>query len=1376
MGLNLTPPAYSLFDGNALFLRDMTSALKLTLNRAVSALLIASLLVNLTPSPTAAHRLPARSCLKAAFSSQALVPSHTQWGHSYVPGTSISIIRMVTPPEPPSGSPVQDPWVLPATGPWWWEIRPAHYVVSDSLTWILNLVATHRDQLRMAIARGEHAVRDLADEHKETISSAASTFTFPESLAFTGELWLYLASTLNPGIPMDRSIREFAQLLKPQNVFFPASSALLANESELEVLVAHEEHHRTWMADISPSPEKMDHYIGLIRVLHNYAALLPVPDRSFQVFASASISAARNLSEWFNAGMKIRYPHEHESEFWVRLADYLAYYRARGSKEVDHRPSRETMLVATFYESIMNLLANSPLRHLFIETESDLLNQRRENLSEVKAVVRGILDWRRERRSPPQPVWSPQNAPPKIRPFHTALRDLVPQLLVHSLATHLHLAPNEYRLVETGSSVRGTEHTAFPDLDLTLLFATNQDRMTFWRNLKGPLFSAMEEGLRFNGLQLVRAIPGRHDNPGTLWTLLISKPGKPGQALVQITLDIGITQRLAVDYMKDQLTQWQTLGGTLEAYQNEVRRLKRWLHFEVKAYTKKEGGLTGYGAEQLLLQSGGFRPGSHGRELTGLGTFDQVVKWIAKEGIDDQGRLRTHAQVLERAVVFDVESGKNLLSAMSEEAWYALVKAARQQVRGAGQSVSQRASVDLPDEILKEVVKRDVASVAEIRSPLEPTVFLDRFRVLYPGPLDVVLQAGPNRYFILFQRPIGAERLALVAQRTEGVVVGEALHRRHQFKPKGLKETHSAVSSQSPASRVLQRGFPRFDLKTLSSIQTRVEEIAWKVNGLMVNPISGELVVSRRWEKYGGQLNAPLMPLRAVQVTLYERVHVTEDDSLWTDNRYVPIAGKDIYHAKGNPLTDEELTQNGLRKVIGENGQPLMFSMIMTGGRVLALPGPWVVPSIAEGDGRRVLSTLSDIAAVAGEPVTHETLADTLLALEAEGKVQLRLAAWLEYKGIGRGNYTVKESAPKPFHKLGGSGVYVPAGDAHRLLNVVYNGGFPNPLGGLTRVHQTTPAQDALLLSAGAELTAVTLQSHKLFTAENFPELEETPWRETWYAVRLAYGTERLNALVDRGGRMQDGAPAAKEPARYYYRDLLGLGEKDSVLTDLLPLVLRTMGKNMRALWTLQKYRGWSGNVPDNYSPIGELVDTGEESLYNATTLGQQPQVIMAWGAFLEYLRPILLAQYPLGERPTEGEMLQSMINDPRFLDELLKPTKPIAVPEATPILTVPTDAETAPWVYGRYYRPTDTIAALQRIYHRLVEANHAPKSTKALPSMLLASSALSHEQVPLWLLAAVGGITFIYWYGPTRLLSLLARTMSQRSPNSKTRLLERAA
>lgn len=367
-------------------------------------------------------------------------------------------------------------------------------------------------------------------------------------------------------------------------------------------------------------------------------------------------------------------------------------------------------------------------------------------------------------------------------PQNHALHEIVKEILQSLLLDLFHGDASRVKMVETGSTARGTAHTPWPDLDISLLFATPNDREEFWKSIHGSLRSAMGDALMTRGYLLKAAVPGRRDNPGTLWTLTIEDPNRPRKHLVQITLQDGIRRRLLSDHTDSQIRQWVQLGGTIDHFRREVILLKRLLDHVLGTYTRKQGGPTGIAVEQLILQSGGTKKGSDGRILTGIGSFDRAMRWIVEASFKPTGEFRREKGALKRANLKSPVRGGRLLDFMTEAAWVRLARAARKYVDRGKTSITFEELDSLGTSPVELLPRWDVASLIHVETalPLEQvTAWSER---TFPGDRVEVVPMAPNEFVIFTGRPVGMVKGQALAFAIKGRLIGEILQRRNGFK------------------------------------------------------------------------------------------------------------------------------------------------------------------------------------------------------------------------------------------------------------------------------------------------------------------------------------------------------------------------------------------------------------------------------------------------------------------------------------------------------------------------------------------------------------------------------------------------------------------
>jgi len=467
-----------------------------------------------------------------------------------------------------------------------------------------------------------------------------------------------------------------------------------------------------------------------------------------------------------------------------------------------------------------------------------------------------------------------------------------------------------------------------------------------------------------------------------------------------------------------------------------------------------------------------------------------------------------------------------------------------------------------------------------------------------PHPIETIFEFELNRSELRQSGLIGAtlasSRPAMMSELRTGLLNTTASRAKHDaITEAGLK--------------ILENGFPRFTLDEAESFNARTEDyFNQEISALMTNPETGKIMVSHLWKNRDAHnrfLNVNRLPL--VEATLYERLDVQDDGLLWMPNHLVPIVGDNIYHQDGTPFSEEDLSRAKLRKVIGKDGRPLKIKTLATGGRVIAIPGPWVVPYVSEGEGMRIITTLKELSDLYGQPVSHDGAVKAIYELVFRNKVQLNLASALEFKGIGTDKLILRDDKTHPnlLAQLNKQSAYIPAANIvwlSRWITSLVRGGA----GTLFADQADAVEIDKKLRRFGAVLLADTVVSYQLFDAESLPELKTADWFSTqqtlWYSIRLSYNSARLSQFIFKTylATPEDDEPETNSIlAMQFYRDLFGIKDPQKIKDKVIEYSLNNMAKNLRALWLSKYYRSPMSNVADNFGPFLELIDNASESL-----------------------------------------------------------------------------------------------------------------------------------------------------------------------------------
>ncbi|MFH1799894.1 MAG: response regulator [Candidatus Omnitrophota bacterium] len=396
--------------------------------------------------------------------------------------------------------------------------------------------------------------------------------------------------------------------------------------------------------------------------------------------------------------------------------------------------------------------------------------------------------------------------------------------------------------------------------------------------------------------------------------------------------------------------------------------------------------------------------------------------------------------------------------------------------------------------------------------------------------------------------------------------------------------------------RLLDEGFLRFTPDSLPDFNRRLNILEKNpINGLGINPLNGHMVSSYLWKHPLAQQHPfEMMPIRVIEAELYEKIDAHESNLLWFDERYIPIAGDGIYHPNGSVLSEQELKFAGLKKVFNASGEPVRVKMLVTGNRVFALPGPWVVPYVEEGIGIRILSTFDEISELAGEKVTRNNAGMILKRLAGQGKVRLKVAATIEFKGVGAASFLTSVVTPDALAGLDRKMVYIPGADYKKVTGTASRVG--GGVGATGREASFAKGMDAMLRREGAQLLADTVYSSRLFNALTLPELIATKWQQTWYSVRMSFDTNRLAGLVSESyGPLPVWADHDLMEASY--QELFQKESREGLDDIVLRYLMENMASNLRALWVTKRNRTRSSNITDNYGPLMQMIDTSVDSV-----------------------------------------------------------------------------------------------------------------------------------------------------------------------------------
>jgi ubiquinone/menaquinone biosynthesis C-methylase UbiE/tetratricopeptide (TPR) repeat protein len=427
-----------------------------------------------------------------------------------------------------------------------------------------------------------------------------------------------------------------------------------------------------------------------------------------------------------------------------------------------------------------------------------------------------------------------------------------------------------------------------------------------------------------------------------------------------------------------------------------------------------------------------------------------------------------------------------------------------------------------------------------------------------------------------------------------------------------------------------KKGFPHFSVETIKEISQKVEELKG-IMGMAINPCTGQMVL----------FNDNRIEMPTVYCTVYE-IKEEGAENLWVRN-IIPIMGE-IYHDDGNPFTDEELEKVGLRKVKDADGNPVRLLAFVSGGRVVSLPGPWVVPYMKTEEGVVVLKRLEEISDLAGREISYEELKEVLLELVKVGKINLKLASDLQFKGSGCFKEFTPPGSSEALMALRGQPVYTPElsiqkGTGRKLLA----GGC---VGGVDELTVSKLELEESLRRRGAVFLEDSVWPWKLFDEEKLPKIESQTYKEVWILMRLSYNTLRLDSYLLQGKR-SGGISVSLNNLKQIAVQLFET-EDEEAMELFLRLLYKILAKNLRACISDRIYMGNPANQPLNYGPLLEIADP------EGLTSANEQRFIEMWGRVIMWLDSICKQICdPKGEKDWE-ERKRLSLKHPFFFEIFL--------------------------------------------------------------------------------------------------------------------------
>ena len=245
------------------------------------------------------------------------------------------------------------------------------------------------------------------------------------------------------------------------------------------------------------------------------------------------------------------------------------------------------------------------------------------------------------------------------------------------------------RVSVQGSVGRGTDLPGQYDVDIIALLKSGFDGT---RDGTAAL-DAIKRSLETKGYRLDHT--GSRPHNGSQWLLSGVVYNSTGRPLTKFEVTLEREKVIYPDLFNKQMSQIEERYSSSgrEAVLADIRLMKHLLQNVVESYKWYHGGLSGIGAEQLVIQSGGTT--NNGWQVQGLGSFAKAMQLIYDQGYDKQNRtIRSVEAVRTGFQVFNMD-GSNILSNLNEWSWRRLVHAARVYVEGS----TNGDAFDSPDQL-----------------------------------------------------------------------------------------------------------------------------------------------------------------------------------------------------------------------------------------------------------------------------------------------------------------------------------------------------------------------------------------------------------------------------------------------------------------------------------------------------------------------------------------------------------------------------------------------------------------------------------------------------------------------------------------------------
>jgi len=294
-------------------------------------------------------------------------------------------------------------------------------------------------------------------------------------------------------------------------------------------------------------------------------------------------------------------------------------------------------------------------------------------------------------------------------------------------------------VINHGSVGRETDMAGRFDIDMTVQFADDFDRDEENARLKIYLDTALARQGYF--IDHVKGYLPAHGKQ--MFTFLLKD--RQGIPVTRVEISMSESMKTYPEMFNAQIAQIRENFGEkgLQEVLSDILVMKYILQKIVNSYKKVHGGLRGIGAEQLIIQSGGFD--ESGWQVKTPGSLYKAMALIYFYGYNTTGRrIRPLSEVREKFKICDLE-GSNCLDTLNEWSWRRLVHAAKIYVEGKrfNQSFAH------PDELayaLKDAFdyNQKAVRVCELRGPR------DIHQILAQGQGYDFERIGRDGYYVYF--------------------------------------------------------------------------------------------------------------------------------------------------------------------------------------------------------------------------------------------------------------------------------------------------------------------------------------------------------------------------------------------------------------------------------------------------------------------------------------------------------------------------------------------------------------------------------------------------------------------------------------------------